>query len=53
LDGLADIDAAACLCTVLKANVLSISLRLPIDISLHLNQCGRKNSPHGLTCPRY
>jgi hypothetical protein len=36
LNGLADIDAAACLCTVLKANVLDISLRVPINISLSL-----------------
>jgi hypothetical protein len=53
LDGLADIDAAACLCTLLKANILDISLRVPIDISLHLNQCDRRNSPRGLTCPRF
>ncbi|RLM42321.1 cortical cell-delineating protein-like [Panicum miliaceum] len=51
LDGLADINAAACLCTVLKANILGIPLRVPIDISLGLNQCGRTNSPRGFTCP--
>nr|CAB3495309.1 unnamed protein product [Digitaria exilis] len=43
LEGLADIDAAACLCTVLKADVLDISLRVPIDISIYLNKCGRKS----------
>ncbi|KAG2550663.1 hypothetical protein PVAP13_9KG336700 [Panicum virgatum] len=53
LDGLADIDAAACLCTVLNANILNIPLHVPIDISLKLNQCGRTNSPHGFTCPRH
>jgi hypothetical protein len=34
---------------LLKANILDISLRVPIDISLHLNQCDRRNSPRGLT----
>ncbi|CAN6294360.1 unnamed protein product [Urochloa humidicola] len=53
LDGLADIDAAACLCTVLKLDVLGVPLQVPIDISLSLNRCGRKNCPPGLTCPRY
>ncbi|RCV43881.1 hypothetical protein SETIT_9G329600v2 [Setaria italica] len=53
LDGLVDIDAAACLCTVLKTNLLGISLHVPIDISLSLNRCGRKDYPPGLTCPRY
>ncbi|CAL4915475.1 unnamed protein product [Urochloa decumbens] len=53
LGGLADIDAAACLCTVLKANVLGVSLSVPIDISLSLNRCGGRNCPPGLTCPRY
>ncbi|TKV95043.1 hypothetical protein SEVIR_9G335460v4 [Setaria viridis] len=53
LDGLVDIDAAACLCTVLKANVLGIPLRVPINISLSLNRCGRRDCPPGLTCPRY
>ncbi|RLN43059.1 cortical cell-delineating protein-like [Panicum miliaceum] len=51
LDGLANINAAACLCTVLKANILDIPLRVPIDISLHLDQCGCTNYPLGLTCP--
>ncbi|CAN6284002.1 unnamed protein product [Urochloa humidicola] len=51
LGGLADIDAAACLCTVLKANVLGVPLRVPIDISLSLNRCGGRNCPPGLTCP--
>ncbi|CAN6288834.1 unnamed protein product [Urochloa humidicola] len=53
LGGLADIDAAACLCTVLKANVLGVPLHVPIDISLSLNRCGGRNCPPGLTCPRY
>ncbi|CAN6324618.1 unnamed protein product [Urochloa humidicola] len=53
LGGLADIDAAACLCTVLKAKVLNVALSVPIDISLSLNRCGSRNCPPGLTCPRY
>lgn len=53
LDELADIDATACICTILKADVLDISLRVPINIILRLNQCGRKNYPTGLTCRRH
>ncbi|BAF27171.1 cortical cell-delineating protein [Oryza sativa Japonica Group] len=41
LDGLVDLDAAVCLCTAIKANVLGIKLNLPIDLSLILNNCGK------------
>ncbi|GJM91410.1 hypothetical protein PR202_ga07774 [Eleusine coracana subsp. coracana] len=41
LDGLVDLDAAVCLCTALKANVLGIDINLPIDLSLILNNCGK------------
>uniref|UniRef100_A0A0D9XM88 Bifunctional inhibitor/plant lipid transfer protein/seed storage helical domain-containing protein n=1 Tax=Leersia perrieri TaxID=77586 RepID=A0A0D9XM88_9ORYZ len=41
LDGLVDLDAAVCLCTAIKANVLGINLNLPIDLSLILNNCGK------------
>uniref|UniRef100_A0A0E0M6S6 Bifunctional inhibitor/plant lipid transfer protein/seed storage helical domain-containing protein n=1 Tax=Oryza punctata TaxID=4537 RepID=A0A0E0M6S6_ORYPU len=50
LAGIADLDAAVCLCTALKANVLGlINLNLPIDLSIILNKCG-KNYPSGFTC---
>ncbi|KAG8092504.1 hypothetical protein GUJ93_ZPchr0012g20446 [Zizania palustris] len=41
LDGLVDLDAAVCLCTAIKANVLGININLPIDLSLILNNCGK------------
>ncbi|TVU31765.1 hypothetical protein EJB05_23465, partial [Eragrostis curvula] len=41
LDGLVDLDAAVCLCTAIKANVLGIKLNVPVDLSLILNNCGK------------
>ncbi|XP_047151565.1 LOW QUALITY PROTEIN: lipid transfer protein EARLI 1-like [Vigna umbellata] len=42
LDGLLDLEAAACLCTALRANILGINLNLPISLSLLLNVCSRQ-----------
>ncbi|KAL2901665.1 pEARLI1-like lipid transfer protein 1 [Bienertia sinuspersici] len=50
LRGLADLDAAVCLCTALRANVLGINLNVPLSLSLLLNDCGC-NYPSGFTCP--
>ncbi|CAM0871190.1 unnamed protein product [Alopecurus aequalis] len=50
LSGLADLDAAICLCTAIKADILGIHLNLPIDLTLLLNQCGR-TCPEDFTCP--
>ncbi|KMS97849.1 hypothetical protein BVRB_5g122790 [Beta vulgaris subsp. vulgaris] len=50
IQGLADLDAAVCLCTALRANVLGIRLNVPISLSLLLNACGC-NYPDGFTCP--
>ncbi|MQL77868.1 hypothetical protein Taro_010290 [Colocasia esculenta] len=49
LEGLADAEAAVCLCTVVKASVLGINLNLPVDLSLLLNYCGKK-VPDGYKC---
>ena len=50
LEGLVDLEAAACLCAAVKANVLNIlPLNLPIELSLILNYCG-KNMPRGFQC---
>ncbi|XP_030489150.2 lipid transfer protein EARLI 1 [Cannabis sativa] len=49
LQGLADLDAAVCLCTAIKAQVLGINLNVPVSLSLLLNQCGKK-SPKGFKC---
>ncbi|KAL0538176.1 hypothetical protein IC582_027178 [Cucumis melo] len=51
LTGLADLEAALCLCTALKANVLGVvSLDVPIALSLVVNSCG-KSIPQGFVCP--
>ncbi|KAL5727857.1 hypothetical protein ACHQM5_001002 [Ranunculus cassubicifolius] len=49
LQGLADLDAAICLCTAIKANVLGINLNVPISLSLLLNSCGYRE-PSNFQC---
>ncbi|GLT84393.1 hypothetical protein SLE2022_026280 [Rubroshorea leprosula] len=49
IQGLADLEAAVCLCTAIKANVLGINLNVPVSLSLLLNYCG-KNIPQGFQC---
>ncbi|TVU14960.1 hypothetical protein EJB05_38457, partial [Eragrostis curvula] len=49
LEGLVDLEAALCLCTAIKGNILGIDLNLPIDLSLILNHCG-KTAPNGFKC---
>ncbi|XP_039127791.1 14 kDa proline-rich protein DC2.15-like [Dioscorea cayenensis subsp. rotundata] len=50
LGGLLDVEAAVCLCTAIKADILGIHLNIPIDLSLLLNYCG-KGVPKGFKCP--
>ncbi|XP_059657502.1 14 kDa proline-rich protein DC2.15-like [Cornus florida] len=42
IQGLTDLEAAVCLCTAIKANVLGINLNVPLSISLLLNVCEKK-----------
>ncbi|XVE65055.1 hypothetical protein DITRI_Ditri07aG0151600 [Diplodiscus trichospermus] len=49
LSGLADAEAAVCLCTALKANVLGANLNVPVSLSFLLNYCGKK-TPAGYQC---
>lgn len=42
LAGLIDLEAALCLCTAIKANILGINLNIPISLSLLINTCGKK-----------
>uniref|UniRef100_A0A7N0TZK4 Bifunctional inhibitor/plant lipid transfer protein/seed storage helical domain-containing protein n=1 Tax=Kalanchoe fedtschenkoi TaxID=63787 RepID=A0A7N0TZK4_KALFE len=49
LDGLVDLEAAACLCTAIKANILGINLNIPVSLSLLLNICS-KSAPKGFQC---
>ncbi|KAJ3689841.1 hypothetical protein LUZ61_019005 [Rhynchospora tenuis] len=50
IEGLVDLEAAVCLCTAIKANVLGVKLNVPVDLSLILNYCN-KTCPSGFTCP--
>ncbi|OAY79519.1 14 kDa proline-rich protein DC2.15 [Ananas comosus] len=49
LQGLVDLEAAVCLCTAIRGNILGINLNLPVDLSLILNYCGR-GTPSGFKC---
>ncbi|KAG1327920.1 36.4 kDa proline-rich protein [Cocos nucifera] len=50
LAGLAGVQAAACLCTTIKAKLLDINVYLPIALQL-LVTCGN-SAPPGYTCPK-
>ncbi|PPD79681.1 hypothetical protein GOBAR_DD23399 [Gossypium barbadense] len=49
IQGLADLEAAVCLCTAIKANILGINLNVPLSLSLLLNVCSKK-VPSGFQC---
>ncbi|KAJ9147737.1 hypothetical protein P3X46_029863 [Hevea brasiliensis] len=49
IQGLVDLEAAVCLCTAIKANVLGINLNIPLSLSLLLNVCSKK-VPSGFQC---
>ncbi|CAI9264358.1 unnamed protein product [Lactuca saligna] len=49
IQGLADLEAAVCLCTAIKANVLGINLNVPLSLSLLVNVCGGE-VPNGFVC---
>ncbi|KAF8050770.1 hypothetical protein N665_1884s0004 [Sinapis alba] len=49
VQGLVDLEAAVCLCTALRANVLGINLNVPISLSVLLNKCNKK-VPSGFEC---
>ncbi|KAL3840695.1 hypothetical protein ACJIZ3_025286 [Penstemon smallii] len=49
LGGLLDLEAAVCLCTALKANILGININIPISLSLLINTCG-KTLPKDFIC---
>ncbi|KAL8103753.1 hypothetical protein AgCh_028091 [Apium graveolens] len=42
IEGLVDLEAAVCLCTAIRANILGIDLNVPISLSLVLNNCGKE-----------
>ncbi|KAI3813047.1 hypothetical protein L1987_17761 [Smallanthus sonchifolius] len=49
LEGLVDLEAAVCLCTAIKANILGINLNVPLSLSLLLNVCS-KQVPKDFVC---
>ncbi|KAI3995492.1 hypothetical protein MKX01_007294 [Papaver californicum] len=49
ISGLTELQAAVCLCTAIKAQVLGINLNVSVDLSLILNTCGKK-VPSGFKC---
>ncbi|KAL3833113.1 hypothetical protein ACJIZ3_007849 [Penstemon smallii] len=50
VEGLADVEAALCLCTAIKANVLGVAkFEVPVALSLVINSCGKK-VPKGFVC---
>lgn len=49
IKGLADLEAAACLCTAIKANILGINLNIPVTLSVLLSAC-QKDLPDGFKC---
>nr|GMD29807.1 putative lipid-binding protein At4g00165 [Ipomoea batatas]GMD74251.1 putative lipid-binding protein At4g00165 [Ipomoea batatas]GMD85613.1 putative lipid-binding protein At4g00165 [Ipomoea batatas]GME02163.1 putative lipid-binding protein At4g00165 [Ipomoea batatas] len=50
LKGVAELEAAVCLCTAIKAEVLgALKMEIPVAISLVLNSCGKK-VPDGFVC---
>ncbi|XP_075519236.1 putative lipid-binding protein At4g00165 [Primulina tabacum] len=51
VEGLADVEAALCLCIAIKANVLGlVKVKIPLALSLVVNSCGKK-VPQGFVCP--
>ncbi|KAG6418802.1 hypothetical protein SASPL_121007 [Salvia splendens] len=49
IEGLVDLEAAVCLCTAIRANVLGINLNVPLSLSLILNVCNQ-NVPKDFVC---
>nr|GMD82517.1 14 kDa proline-rich protein DC2.15-like [Ipomoea batatas] len=49
ISGLVDLEAAVCLCTVIKANIIGINFDIPISLNLLINNCG-KSVPIGYKC---
>ncbi|CAN6202855.1 unnamed protein product [Urochloa humidicola] len=49
ISGLADLEAAVCVCLAINANVLGINLDVAVDLSLLVNYCGR-TVPAGFQC---
>ncbi|KAI3767156.1 hypothetical protein L2E82_17243 [Cichorium intybus] len=49
IEGLVDLEAAICVCTAIKANVLGINVNVPLSLTLLLNVCS-KSVPKDFKC---
>ncbi|KAL6007880.1 hypothetical protein ACLOJK_033384 [Asimina triloba] len=49
ISGIADLEAAVCLCTAIRANVLGLNLNVPVAIRVVLNNC-RRPYPNDFQC---
>ncbi|KAG1327919.1 14 kDa proline-rich protein DC2.15 [Cocos nucifera] len=49
LEGLTDVEAAACLCTTLKENLLGVNIKWSVALSLLVSPC-KKEIPDGFKC---
>ncbi|OEL16038.1 hypothetical protein BAE44_0022943 [Dichanthelium oligosanthes] len=49
ISGLADLEAAICVCLAINANVLGVNLDVTVDLTLLVNYCGH-SVPAGFTC---
>ncbi|KAI7732526.1 hypothetical protein M8C21_018863 [Ambrosia artemisiifolia] len=47
--GLVNLEAAICVCNAIKANVLGVSINIPLGLNVLLNNCG-KQVPTGFEC---
>ncbi|WCJ30321.1 Bifunctional inhibitor/lipid-transfer protein/seed storage 2S albumin superfamily protein [Euphorbia peplus] len=50
IGGLLDLEAALCLCTAIRANMLGINLNVPVTLGFLVSACD-KTLPDGFTCP--
>lgn len=50
IQGLVDLEAAVCLCTVIRAKALVLNIDIGLALNLVLNSCGKK-VPNGFKCP--
>ncbi|XP_031098938.1 14 kDa proline-rich protein DC2.15-like [Ipomoea triloba] len=49
INGLVDLEAAVCLCTVVKSNIIGINYNIAVSLNLLINNCG-KSVPIGYQC---
>nr|GMD80981.1 14 kDa proline-rich protein DC2.15-like [Ipomoea batatas] len=48
ISGLVDLEAAVCICTVIKANIIGINYNIAVSLNLLINNCGNSIICRGL-----